>query len=89
MDRRAFATLVAGFGLAALAAPVGRAAEVEAEPEDCGCSGAKKNLSGRADSLYRRAMAETDLARRQRLLQLALKIDPEHAAAQAALGATQ
>lgn len=81
MHRRSLLALAAGLAILPLAA--------RAEEEDCGCSAAKKNSSGRAQMLYTRALNTKDLERRRRLLELALKIDPEHEGAKAALAESQ
>ncbi len=80
-QRRSMLALLAGLG----AWPLLARAEERAEEEDCGCSPAKSDSSGRANRLYQRALKTEDPQRRQRLLELALKIDPQHQGAKAAL----
>ncbi len=81
MQRRSVLALVVGLAAWPLAAL--------AEEEDCGCSAAKKNGSGRAQQLYARALNTKDPQRRRRLLELALKIDPQHEGAKTALAESQ
>ena len=74
--------------LAALALALPAAATAE-EEEDCGCSAAKRDSSGRADGLYRRALASEDPQQRRRLLELAVRLDPDHQDARTALAESQ
>jgi len=81
LQRRAALSLIAGLTLLPLAAA--------ADDADCGCGGPKSDKTGRAETLYRQALAEEDLARRLRLLELASRLDPDHPGVQAALADTR
>ncbi|MEO1192268.1 MAG: hypothetical protein AAFY02_10960 [Pseudomonadota bacterium] len=91
MQRRQFLSLCAGAGTlgAALSAAQAETTTAKPEVEDCGCSPAKTNVNARAERLYQRALAASDPDRRRRLLELALKTDPQHQEALAALDQIQ
>ena len=73
MQRRTF---LAGL-CALLAVPTARA-------EDCGC-GPKANPRARADQLYAMALLSDDPEKQRRLVELALKVYPEHEGARTLL----
>lgn len=82
LSRLALAALVGPGAAGVVPLPVWASGE---EAGDCGCGGPKSKPAGQAERLYREALTEDDPARRQRLLELALRLDPDHQGARQAL----